>query len=386
MVNREQLIIDKVTEIQKENRILLKKMLTIDLKPSKHNPQKIKMFPTPSSYSLNRQQRIRELTRVTQENKMLLQRLQTAQSVYDREKWEQDFKKKNYHQGMLRKNADRFCQHPYFVMSSEPRVMSATGTNHFGNSTMPLKGKRARSNYSLANRGKKRKKRLFTAGHGGRKRSAVQGFSRTNRPITAKGPGLGSQQRQTKTRATSNNENLRPDTVPFTNIGPLGDTEPADENDKIKQEITREVTGESEKEIEARIGNEEVKEESESDSKPPLENKFNEQEKLMEDFTDGVSDNQEKHEVDKESSEKSQNQNNSKHNTSNSNKNHEENHADEQPNTGEAPVLDSENNDSPVNKKIITDKEAKESESEKEGEPLVKKDKQSRSSSSNQQD
>lgn len=83
-------------------------MLTIDLKPSKHNPQKIKMIPTPSSYSLNRAQRIRELTRVTQENKMLLQRLQTAHSVYDRNKWEKDFKRKKYVGGMLRKNADRF--------------------------------------------------------------------------------------------------------------------------------------------------------------------------------------------------------------------------------------------------------------------------------------
>jgi DNA polymerase II large subunit len=106
--NKEQLLIDKVSEIQRENRILLKKMLTIDLKPSKHNPQKIKMFPTPSAYSLNRAQRIRELTRVTQENKMLLQRLQTAHSVYDREKWAKDFKQKKYQQDLLRKNADRF--------------------------------------------------------------------------------------------------------------------------------------------------------------------------------------------------------------------------------------------------------------------------------------
>ena len=86
------MIVDKVSEIQKENRILLKKMLTIDLKPSTHNPQKIKMVATPSAYSLNRAQRIKELTRVTQENKMLLQRLQSAQSVYDRNKWENEHK------------------------------------------------------------------------------------------------------------------------------------------------------------------------------------------------------------------------------------------------------------------------------------------------------
>jgi len=83
-------------------------MLTIDLKPSKHNPQRIKMVPTPSAYSLNRAQRIRELTRVTQENKMLLKRLQSAQSVYDRNKWEKDFRQKKYRLEMLSKNSDRF--------------------------------------------------------------------------------------------------------------------------------------------------------------------------------------------------------------------------------------------------------------------------------------
>jgi hypothetical protein len=296
--NKEQLLIDKVSEIQRENRILLKKMLTIDLKPSKHNPQKIKMFPTPSAYSLNRAQRIRELTRVTQENKMLLQRLQTAHSVYDREKWAKDFKQKKYQQDLLRKNADRFCQHPYFVMSTEPRVMSATGMKKFGNCTMPLKGKRASSNFSAVRRGKSKKRRLFTAGHGGRKRSAVARFSQTNRPITAKGPGFS--KRTSKTRGASRDHNLRPETVPFTNIGPLGETEPVDENDKILQEITREVTGESEKEIEARIGNEEVKEESESDHKLSREDKYGEKEKQLDNLTEDASNNQDKSEHENE--------------------------------------------------------------------------------------
>ena len=83
-------------------------MLTIDLKPSKHNPQKIKMLNTPSAYSLNRAQRIKELTRVTQENKALLQRLQSAHSVYDRSKWEKDYRKEQYRVNMLSKNSDRY--------------------------------------------------------------------------------------------------------------------------------------------------------------------------------------------------------------------------------------------------------------------------------------
>lgn len=258
-------------------------MLTIDLKPSKHNPQKIKIANTPSAYSLNRAQRIRELTRVTQENKMLLQRLQSAHSVYNHNKWEADHKKKSNLVGMLCKNADRYCQHPYFVMASEPRVFSATGPAQFGYSTMPSRGNRARSNYSVARRSKKRKRRLFTAGHEGRKRSAVATVSKTNRPITAKGPVIGRRTNQTK--PSTADQNFRPETVPFTNLGPLGETEPADEDDRIKQEITREVSGESDQEIEARIGNEEAKEDQEEEAPTPKD-KFNERAKHIDNFSE----------------------------------------------------------------------------------------------------
>lgn len=281
--NKEQLIVDKVSEIQKENRILLKKMLTIDLKPTKHNPQKIKIANTPSAYSLNRAQRIRELTRVTQENKMLLQRLQSAHSVYNHNKWEADHKKKSNLVDMLCKNADRYCQHPYFVMASEPRVFSATSTAKLGYSTMPSRGNRARSNYSVARRSKKRKRRLFTAGHEGRKRSEVGTLSKTNRPITAKAPIIGRRTNQTK--PSTADQIFRPETVPFTNLGPLGETEPADEDDKIKQEITREVSGESDQEIEARIGNEEVKEDQEEEAQTP-QDKFNERPRHIDNFSE----------------------------------------------------------------------------------------------------
>ena len=76
-------------ETQNENRILLKKMLSIDLKPSTLNPQQfvVKVVP-PSSASLNRLARLKDLIRVNQENKMLLKRLQTAQATYDKRKWD----------------------------------------------------------------------------------------------------------------------------------------------------------------------------------------------------------------------------------------------------------------------------------------------------------
>jgi hypothetical protein len=304
VANKEQNIVDKVNEIQKENRILLKKMLTIDLKPTKHNPVKINMIPTPSSYSLNRAQRIRELTRVTQENKMLLQRLQTAHSVYNSNKWEEDFRVKKYRQELLRKNADRFCQHPYFVMASEPRVMSATGTVNLGYNSIPLKNRRAQSNYSVNKRNKRRKKRLMTAGHAGRKRSAVGSMARNNRPITAKAPIIGRRMQKSPQEDQKPDDGARPDTVPFTNLGPLGETEPLDENDKIKAEITREVTGESEKDIEDRIANDfDDRDISEPGEGPSPEDKFNEKEKQMDNLTDDLSNNQEKQISDNENDE-----------------------------------------------------------------------------------
>ena len=198
---------------------------------------------------------------------MLLQRLQSAQSIYDHTKIPvQKFPK------------------PYFRASNEPRIMSAAGGRTFGYQTMLIKQRRAKSSYAVARRTKKKKKRVMTAGYGGRKRSAVRKAAQAARPITAKGPNIG---RRNKSSNPGNQEEeedngFRPETVPFTNIGPLGATEPQDENDKIKQEITREVTGESEKEIEARIGEEgEVSKESEHEEEP-VRDKFNEKEKRIE--------------------------------------------------------------------------------------------------------
>lgn len=262
-VNKEQLIVERVNEIQKENRILLKKMLTIDLKPGRYNPQRIKLKNTPSALSLNRAQRIRELTRVTQENKMLLQRLQSAQSIYDHNKIPM-----------------RKFPRPNFKATHEPRIMSAIPGRKFGYATMPLKSRRAKSSYAVARKGKKKRKRLMTAGHGGRKRSAVSRGPQHTRPITAKGPLMGRRNPGSIPEEEKKEDGLRPDTVAFTNIGPLGATEPQDGDNKIKQEITREVTGESEREIEARIGNEgEVSKESDHEEQEAPKDQFNEQEK-----------------------------------------------------------------------------------------------------------
>jgi hypothetical protein len=57
-------LMSKYIEMQNENRILLKKMLSIDMKPSILNPSQFSMKTTPSSQSLNRISRLKELIRV----------------------------------------------------------------------------------------------------------------------------------------------------------------------------------------------------------------------------------------------------------------------------------------------------------------------------------
>ena len=59
---KEQIIFDKFQEIQRENRILLKKMLTIDMKGSELNPRQFRPIAGPAAYSLNRGKRVETLT------------------------------------------------------------------------------------------------------------------------------------------------------------------------------------------------------------------------------------------------------------------------------------------------------------------------------------
>ena len=119
------MLLDKYQEIQNENRILLKKMLAIDIHPSNLNPSQIQLISAPSAYSLNRQQRIKELSRVTEENKHLLRRLQSAHSVYNHSRWEAENRNKNYLIDMICRNSGRFCRHPYFIQTEMGTTIKA---------------------------------------------------------------------------------------------------------------------------------------------------------------------------------------------------------------------------------------------------------------------
>lgn len=84
-----------MSEIQYQNRILLRKMLQIDLKKSKQCGAKPKEVPESNpnglnSYnSLNRAVRIKEIARVADDNRSILGRLQGTKSHYSTSKWEE---------------------------------------------------------------------------------------------------------------------------------------------------------------------------------------------------------------------------------------------------------------------------------------------------------
>ena len=91
-------VIERMSEIQYQNRILLRKMLQIDLKKSKavapgsvfekpeSNPNGLNSYN-----SLNRAVRIKEIARVADDNKSILNRLQATKSHYNSDKLEEDF-------------------------------------------------------------------------------------------------------------------------------------------------------------------------------------------------------------------------------------------------------------------------------------------------------
>ena len=99
---------ERADEIKRKTRMLLKKMLTIDLSKSSHNPGSIHLAYAPSAYSLNKIFRVQELSRVTAQNKNFLKRLQKTQSCYNVIKWEHANREKNYRVTQICKNNANF--------------------------------------------------------------------------------------------------------------------------------------------------------------------------------------------------------------------------------------------------------------------------------------
>ena len=87
---------DYLQEVKWQNKVLLKKMLSIDIAGENHHPDRMQLPKCPSAYSLNWEYRLRELTWVTSENQRLLDRLKKTGSCYSTVKWESSNLKKNY--------------------------------------------------------------------------------------------------------------------------------------------------------------------------------------------------------------------------------------------------------------------------------------------------
>ena len=115
--------VERISEIQYQNRILLRKMLQIDLSKSKavvsqpaekpiSNPNGLNSYS-----SLNRAVRIKEIARVADDNKSILSRLQNTKSHYSSENWETMFKQQRKNLNQIQSNGDRFCKNPYFLHS-----------------------------------------------------------------------------------------------------------------------------------------------------------------------------------------------------------------------------------------------------------------------------
>lgn len=102
---RQRLIKDRNTEIEEHNRILLKKMLSIDLKPSPLNPSSL--THTPHQPSLNRPLRFREAKKIADANRSIIKRLKSATSVYSTRRWENDRQYKVYLRDNISRNSGR---------------------------------------------------------------------------------------------------------------------------------------------------------------------------------------------------------------------------------------------------------------------------------------
>jgi hypothetical protein len=106
---RDQLTEDRCTEIDRANRILLRRMSDIIRKPSTD-------FPvgsiSNSTTSLNRDSRRKELQRITNENMGILKRIERVQPMYDHVKWEQDFRR-------TRKFMENKCELPVVLNNSQ---------------------------------------------------------------------------------------------------------------------------------------------------------------------------------------------------------------------------------------------------------------------------
>ena len=70
-----------------------------------------------SGKSLNRGQRIQELSSIVQGNRIMLKKLQDTKSNYSTKMWEEENRQNKTLKKLMAKNSDRFCTNAYFLHS-----------------------------------------------------------------------------------------------------------------------------------------------------------------------------------------------------------------------------------------------------------------------------
>jgi len=111
---KNQLYETKLTEIERENRILLEKLTNIMKAPAK--------LPAPEKHprSLNRETRKKELVKITIENQAILKRLKEQKSMYDHNSWLNERKR---HETYL-KNISEYPMSIYTLTTKTPKSPS----------------------------------------------------------------------------------------------------------------------------------------------------------------------------------------------------------------------------------------------------------------------
>ena len=156
-------------------------MLSIDLKPAKNvigstgahiEPYTAPKISNPhglNAYnSLNRAVRIKEISRVADDNKSILGKLQSTKSVYSQEKWQKDFDDSRKIINNISLNSDRYCKNPYFLnslCSKQNDPLSVQPYLSASNSKRALSSKKnSLSNASLSSLKKRLRRDRSTAG------------------------------------------------------------------------------------------------------------------------------------------------------------------------------------------------------------------------------
>jgi len=92
-LKKERLLEDRYMEIDRQNRVLLKRMSEAMRKPNPYVVEKKEAAPP----SLNRSGRKMEMIRITKDNARLLRSIQKVQPVYSHKKWEEHYQKSGRH-------------------------------------------------------------------------------------------------------------------------------------------------------------------------------------------------------------------------------------------------------------------------------------------------